>query len=97
MKQFSRLTWIFIWGGATLLVPLAFFILDSVFGGIRASIWAILIVAICPLFLIAAIFTIAWRADMHDRNCAEKGICPKCGYNRAGLDPTARCPECGKS
>jgi hypothetical protein len=37
----------------------------------------------------------AWRLDALARRRARTGVCPKCGYDRAGLAASAVCPECG--
>jgi hypothetical protein len=37
----------------------------------------------------------AWRLDALARRRACAGLCPKCGYDRAGLAASAVCPECG--
>jgi hypothetical protein len=36
----------------------------------------------------------AWRLDTLARRRSRPGLCPVCGYNRAGLAPTSPCPEC---
>lgn len=51
---------------------------------------------IWPIALSAAIVTLAaWRLDTLARRRARPGMCPKCGYDRAGLPEGAACPECG--
>jgi hypothetical protein len=37
----------------------------------------------------------AWRLDARARRRARTSHCQKCNYDRAGLSPDARCPECG--
>ena len=37
----------------------------------------------------------AWRFDILARRRERVGICPKCGYDRAGIAKDAMCPECG--
>ncbi|HVU64865.1 MAG TPA: hypothetical protein VHC70_12870, partial [Phycisphaerales bacterium] len=41
--------------------------------------------------------TTAWRLDTLARRRARRGVnlCPKCGYDRAGIAGDAKCPECG--
>ena len=57
------------------------FILDTLFYG---ALWAILVV----------VPTLGWRAikRWHRRR---RGRCVSCGYDLAGLEARARCPECG--
>lgn len=81
-----------------LLVALACFTLVWVIIGVgsRNPAWAILSVVFL-LIAVTAVFTIAWRVDVHFRKRADKGICTQCGYDRAGLDPSTVCPECGRT
>ncbi|HVU62894.1 MAG TPA: hypothetical protein VHC70_02865 [Phycisphaerales bacterium] len=37
----------------------------------------------------------AWRLDGIARRRARLNLCPKCGYDRAGIAADAKCPECG--
>jgi hypothetical protein len=55
---------------------------------VAAPLWMLLI----PLALITAA---AGRTDTLDRRRARAGVCPSCGYDRAGIAPGALCPECG--
>jgi hypothetical protein len=47
-----------------------------------------------PLALSAAPTALAWCSHLRRRRA---GLCPKCGYDPAGLPPTAPCPECGRA
>ncbi len=49
----------------------------------------------CPTLLALLLTALAWRPDLIAHHRARKGLCPSCGYNRAGLAPGAVCPECG--
>jgi hypothetical protein len=53
------------------------------------SIWFL---ALPPLLVFAALS----RPDTLARRRARVGLCPKCGYNLAGLASDALCPECGE-
>lgn len=39
--------------------------------------------------------TLWWNDYLSARRRARQGLCPKCGYPRTGLAPSATCPECG--
>ena len=45
-----------------------------------------------PAALLSTPAALLWYAD---RRRSAPGRCPKCNYDRAGLDPHAKCPECG--
>lgn len=53
----------------------------------------------CPLWMPAAVVAIvtlfAWRLDASAGRRGRLNLCPKCGYDRAGIAGDARCPECG--
>jgi hypothetical protein len=58
--------------------------------------YAVLYIPLWMPFSIALMATIAppllrWRR----RNLAALGLCASCRYDRRGLPPSARCPECG--
>src|SRR5262249_20025072 len=59
--------------------------------------WSVLV----PIWMLAlpSLLTsaTAWRLDTLARRRARVGLCPKCGYNLAGLPPTSPCPECGQA
>jgi hypothetical protein len=38
----------------------------------------------------------AYFDDVERRDLLARNICPKCRYDRTGLEPDARCPECGE-
>jgi len=49
-----------------------------------------------PILLFASISGgLFWRDRRAERR-ARVGMCPSCGYSRAGLPLDAKCPECGK-
>ena len=48
-----------------------------------------------PALCIGAATVVAWRLDALVRRRARLNLCPKCGYDRAGLGAGVRCPECG--
>jgi hypothetical protein len=54
-----------------------------------------------PVWCVIAVGTLAassaWRLDTLARRLARLNLCPKCGYDRAGLAAGAACPECGRS
>jgi hypothetical protein len=37
----------------------------------------------------------AYFDDVERHDLLARGICPMCRYDRRGLEPGARCPECG--
>lgn len=62
--------------------------------GLRTDNWQHMWMALATVFpfsLIAMLFDWARNAPRH-----QPGQCLRCGYERIGLDPSARCPECGE-
>jgi len=58
--------------------------------------WTVVAVPLWPAVLIALVTTaLVWRADAAYRRRSRVGLCPSCGYDRAGLAPSNLCPECG--
>ncbi len=60
---------------------------------------AFYMVAAAPLWALAAV-SAPWPArrlavGMIDRRRRRRGLCRQCGYDRRGLPPGGRCPECG--
>jgi len=54
------------------------------------------IVPLWPLVVLASITTgLSWQLDLATRRSAKLNLCPKCGYDRAGIARDAKCPECG--
>ena len=49
----------------------------------------------CPALLSLLATAAAWRADLKYLRRARVGLCPACGYDRAGLAAVSVCPECG--
>ena len=54
--------------------------------------WQVLLPLWIPVLVFGATSYALWRWGAGLRN---KGACTKCGYDRAGLDAGATCPECG--
>lgn len=48
-----------------------------------------------PLYIPLAILTALPFLYLTVTSAATPGHCPKCNYNRAGLAPLVKCPECG--
>lgn len=52
-----------------------------------------------PLWMLLALMvvptSILWYVDRAAARRRRAGLCVKCGYDRAGLDAAAVCPECG--
>ena len=49
-----------------------------------------------PALLALLATATAWRTDAKYLRRTRAGLCPACGYDRAGLVAGAVCPECGK-
>ena len=57
---------------------------------------SVYIIPLWPAVLLALLATAAaWRADSQHLRRARAGMCPACGYDRAGLAAGVACPECG--
>jgi hypothetical protein len=54
--------------------------------------WIFGISVLYPVALTLLPTALLWYTD---RRRARQGHCGSCGYDRAGLAPTAACPECG--
>ncbi len=48
------------------------------------------------LLFTAGVPMLLWRQELKRRR-AQLNLCPKCNYDRTGLAPDARCPECGRA
>jgi hypothetical protein len=59
--------------------------------------WQVFIPLWLPLSGMLLATAIAWRLDTLARRRAQLNLCPKCTYDRTGLAPNAKCPECGAS
>ena len=62
--------------------------LSTPFAGAALPLW---FPALLSLLATAA----AWRADAKYLRRVREGLCPACGYDRAGLAAVSVCPECG--
>ena len=64
-------------------------------GSVTSAWWYVWI----PLWALAlptlALSTVGWRRDAMLSRRVRVGLCPECGYDRAGLAADAVCPECG--
>ncbi len=64
----------------------------------RSLISGVLVTVHVPLWMVQVVLAVPtawlWRRD---RRRARAGLCAACGYDLAGLAPSAPCPECGKA
>lgn len=55
---------------------------------VQVPLWAPFLLAATPAFFL-------WRGDVRTARRRRAGRCLSCGYDRRGLAPDAKCPECG--
>lgn len=48
-----------------------------------------------PTLLLALVNIWLWRTVLFASASRRAGLCTNCSYDRRGIDPTSRCPECG--
>jgi hypothetical protein len=55
------------------------------------------LIMLWPLLAVAAVPLVVrqWFGRTMRGRRTRLGLCPSCGYDRRGLDPTTPCPECG--
>lgn len=79
--------------GAVFTILIAVFVVAFV-SGVHGPRWLAVVSGIGLLAILALLTKLAIR---NLKWTFQKNRCPRCGYNRSGLDRGDKCPECGHS